>query len=162
VDIMPGGLLDLPDEVLAELDWVVASAHGRRGQDRDALTASMIAAAEHPSVDVIAHPTGRLLDGREPYDLDVEALIEACARTGTFLEVNANPKRLDLRPEHVRAAIAAGVKICISSDAHHPGGIDMLRYGVDCARRGWATRDDIANTRSWPDLQVLRKPTRRK
>ena len=160
VDIMPGGLLDLPDEVLAELDWVVASAHGRRGQDRDALTASMIAAAEHPSVDVIAHPTGRLLDGREPYDLDVEALIEACARTGTFLEVNANPKRLDLRPEHVRAAIAAGVKICISSDAHHPGGIGVLRYGVDCARRGWATADDIANTRSWPDLQALRKPTR--
>ena len=160
VDIMPGGLLDLPDEVLAELDWVVASAHGRRGQDRDALTASMIAAAEHPSVDVIAHPTGRLLDGREPYDLDVEALIEACARTGTFLEVNANPKRLDLRPEHVRAAIAAGVKICISSDAHHPGGIDVLRYGVDCARRGWATADDIANTRSWPDLQALRKPSR--
>jgi DNA polymerase (family 10) len=160
VDILPGGELDLPDGVLAELDWVVASAHGARGQDRAALTASMIAAAEHPSVDVIAHPTGRLLDGREPYDLDVEALIAACARTGTLLEVNANPKRLDLRPEHVRAAIEAGARLSIASDAHRPEGIDVLRYGVDCARRGWAAAADVANARSWDDLQALRKPGR--
>lgn len=162
VDILPGGTLDLPDQVLERLDWVVASAHGTRGQTGAELTASMIAAAEHPSVDVIAHPTGRLLGGREPYDLDVEALIAACARTGTFLEVNANPRRLDLRPEHVRAAIRAGVGICISSDAHHAEGLDVLRYGVDCARRGWATADDIVNTRSWADLQVLRKASRRR
>ncbi len=157
VDIMPGGVLDLPDEVLAELDWVVASAHGVRGQNRDELTASMIAAIEHPHVDVIAHPTGRLLDGRDPYDVDVEALIAACARTGTFLEVNANPKRLDLRPEHARAAINAGVRLCISSDAHRTEGLDVLRYGVDTARRGWATSDDIVNTRTWPEIRKLRK-----
>lgn len=160
VDILPGGQLDLPDDLLADLDWVVASAHGRRGQSREELTASMIAAAEHPHVDVIAHPTGRLLDGREPYDLDVEALIEACARTGTFLEVNANPKRLDLRPEHVRVAIAAGVHLCISSDAHHPDGLDVLPYGVFCARRGWATADCVVNTRRWADVRRLGKPGR--
>lgn len=157
VDILPGGRLDLPDDVLAQLDWVVASAHGQRGQSRDELTASMIAAAEHPHVDVIAHPTGRLIDGRDPYDLDVDALIAACARTGTFLEVNANPRRLDLRPEHVRAAIAAGVRICVSTDAHRPHGLDVLRYGVDTARRGWATPADIVNTRSWAEIERLRK-----
>lgn len=160
VDILPEGRLDLPDEILAQLDWVVASAHGRRGQSREALTASMVAAAEHPHVDVIAHPTGRLLGEREPYDLDVEALIEACARTGTFLEVNANPRRLDLRPEHVRAAIDAGVRICISTDAHAPAGLEVMRYGVDCARRGWATAADIVNTRSWDEVRALRKPGR--
>ena len=157
VDILPGGQLDLPDEVLAELDWVVASAHGVRGQDRAELTASMVAAIEHPHVDVIAHPTGRLLDGRDPYDVDVEALIAACARTGTFLEINANPKRLDLRPEHARAAIGAGVRLCVSSDAHHPGGLDVLRYGIDTARRGWATKADVVNTRTWPQIRKLRK-----
>jgi DNA polymerase (family 10) len=117
----------------------------------------MVAAIEHPHVDVIAHPTGRLLDGREPYDVDVEALIAACARTGTFLEINANPKRLDLRPEHARAAINAGVKLCVSSDAHRPDGLDVLRYGVDTARRGWASKADIVNTRTWPQIQKLRK-----
>ena len=157
VDILPGGQLDLPDEVLAELDWVVASAHGVRGQDRAELTASMVAAIEHPHVDVIAHPTGRLLDGRDPYDVDVEALIAACARTGTFLEINANPKRLDLRPEHARAAIGAGVRLCVSSDAHHPAGLDVLRYGIDTARRGWATKADVVNTRTWPQIRKLRK-----
>ena len=157
VDILPGGQLDLPDAVLAELDWVVASAHGVRGQNREQLTASMVAAIEHPHVDVVAHPTGRLLDGREPYDVDVEALIAACARTGTFLEINANPKRLDLRPEHARAAIAAGVRLCVSSDAHHADGLDVLRYGVDTARRGWATKADIVNTRTWPQIRKLRK-----
>ncbi|MGI9117470.1 MAG: DNA polymerase/3'-5' exonuclease PolX [Gaiellales bacterium] len=161
VDILPGGVLDLPDEVLADLDWVVASAHGVRGQDRAELTASMVAAIEHPHVDVIAHPTGRLLDGRDPYDVDVEALIAACARTGTFLEVNANPKRLDLRPEHIRAAIAAGVKLCVSSDAHRTDGLDVLRYGIDTARRGWATKADIVNTRTWPQIRKLRKRSAR-
>jgi DNA polymerase (family 10) len=150
-------VLDLPDDVLAQLDWVVASAHGVRGQNREELTASMVAAIEHPHVDVIAHPTGRLLDGRAPYDVDVEALIAVCARTGTFLEINANPKRLDLRPEHARAAINAGVKLCISSDAHTTGGLDVLRYGVDTARRGWATKADIVNTRTWPQIRKLRK-----
>ncbi len=157
VDILPGGQLDLPDEVLGQLDWVVASAHGVRGQTGDELTRSMVAAIEHPHVDVIAHPTGRLLDGRAAYDVDVEALIEACARTGTFLEVNANPRRLDLRPEHVRAAIAAGVGICISSDAHRPEGIDVLRYGVDTARRGWAQKADVVNALPWAKLEKRRK-----
>ena len=117
----------------------------------------MVAAIEHPHVDVIAHPTGRLLDGRDPYDVDVEALIAACARTGTFLEVNANPKRLDLRPEHVRAAIGAGVRICVSSDAHHPDGIDVLRYGVDTARRGWAAKGDVVNALPWAKVEKARK-----
>ena len=157
VDILPGGQLDLPDEVLAELDWVVASAHGVRGQSGAELTRSMVAAIEHPHVDVIAHPTGRLLDGRAAYDVDVEALIAACAATGTFLEVNANPKRLDLRAEHVRAAIGAGVRICISSDAHRPGGIDVLRYGVDTARRGWAGKDHVVNALPWSKVERLRK-----
>jgi DNA polymerase (family 10) len=160
VDIMAGATLDLPDEVLAQLDWVVASVHGARGQDRAALTRRLIAAAEHPHVDVIGHPSGRMLGRRDAYDFDVEALIAACVEHGTFLEVNSNPRRLDLKGEHVRLAIRAGVPITVTTDAPRTTTLDLLPSGVATARRGWATAADVANTRDWAGLQAMRKPGR--
>lgn len=160
VDILADGALDLPDDVLAGLDWVVASLHGARGQGREQLTARLVAAAASPHVDVIGHPTGRLLGEREAYDVDIEAVIAACAEHGTFLEVNANPRRLDLRPEHVRLAIAAGVGIVVSTDAHRPSTLDLMPFGVATARRGWATAADVVNTLDWPALHARRKPGR--
>ena len=159
-NIMPDGGLDLPDEVLGELDWVVASVHGARGQTRAQVTARLVAAAEHPHVDVIGHPSGRMLDRREAYDFDVEALIAACAEHGTFLEVNANPRRLDLKGEHVRLAIRAGVPILVNTDAHRTRTLGLMPYGVATARRGWATAADVGNTRDWAGFAKLRKAGR--
>jgi DNA polymerase (family X) len=160
VDIMADASLDLPDEVLAGLDWVVASVHGARGQDRAALTRRLVAAAEHPHVDVIGHPSGRMLGRRDAYDFDVEALIAACAAHGTFVEVNSNPRRLDLKGEHVRMAVRAGVPITVNTDAHRTTTLGLLPYGVATARRGWATAADVANTRDWSGLSAMRKPGR--
>ncbi len=160
VDVLGDGALDLPDDVLARLDWVVASVHGARGQTREALTARLVAAASHPHVDVIGHPTGRLLGERDAYDVDIEAVIRACAEHGTFLEVNANPRRLDLRPEHIRLALTAGVGIVISTDAHRPETFANMPFGVATARRGWATVADVVNVLEWPALHARRKPGR--
>ncbi len=160
VDILADGSLDLPDDVLAGLDWVVASVHGARGQNREQLTRRLVAAAEHPHVDVIGHPTGRLLGRREPYDVDMEALVAACARHGTFMEINSNPDRLDLKPAHARLAIAAGVTLTVDTDAHWVRTMGFMPYGVAMARRAWATAADVANTRTWADFQALRKPGR--
>jgi DNA polymerase (family 10) len=160
VDILADGSLDLPDDVLAGLDWVVASVHGARGQSRDEVTRRLVAAASHPHVDVIGHPSGRMLGRREAYDFDIEALVAACAEHGTMLEVNANPRRLDLKGEHVRLAVRAGVPILVNTDAHRTTTLDLLPYGVATARRGWATAADVANTREWPELRAMRKPGR--
>ena len=153
VEVRADGTLDLPDEALAELDLVVAAVHSGLRQGREQVTARMLAAIRNPHVDIIAHPTGRLLGEREGADLDLEAVFRAAAETGTALEINAHPKRLDLRDVHVRRAIELGVKLAINSDAHGVNGFGVLPFGVATARRGWATAEDVINT--WSVKKVL-------
>ena len=160
VNILPDGSLDYEDELLAELDWVIASVHTAFGMGEQAMTERVIAAVEHPLVDAIGHPTGRLIERREPYALDVPALIAAAARTGTMLEINANPDRRDLNDVHARAAVQAGARIVIDSDAHGVERFDVMRWGVATARRAWLTAPDVANTRPWEQFAKLRKQTR--
>ena len=160
VDILADGSLDLPDEILAGLDWVVASVHGARGQTREQLTRRLVTAARHPHVDVIGHPTGRLLGRRDPYDVDMEALVAACAEAGTFLEINSNPDRLDLKPAHARLALSRGVRLVVDTDAHRTRTLGLMPYGIAMARRAWARAEDVVNTRPWPELRALRKPGR--
>jgi DNA polymerase (family 10) len=155
VDMLEKGGLDLPDDVLAQADWVVASLHYGQNQPRERITARIIEAIENPNVTVIGHPTGRLINRRPAYDVDIEAVIEACARTGTFLEINANPWRLDLDDRHAAAARRAGVKLVISTDAHSTRGLEVMRCGVLQARRAGLTAADVANTRSLTDLRRL-------
>ena len=157
VDILEKGGLDLPDDVLAQADWVVASLHYGQNQPRDRITKRIIEAIEHPSVTVIGHPTGRLINRRPAYEVDMEAVIEAAAKTGTFLEINANPWRLDLNVPHAAAAKEAGVKLVISTDAHSTHGLDMMRCGVLQARRAGLEKEDVANTRTLAQLKKLLK-----
>lgn len=157
VDMLEKGGLDLPDDVLKQADWVVASLHYGQNQPREQITARIIEAVENPYVSVIGHPTGRLLNRRPPYDVDIEAVIAAAARTGTFLEINANPWRLDLNEHHAAAARRAGVKIVISTDAHSTRGLDVMRCGVLQARRAGLEASDIANTRTLAGLRKLMK-----
>ncbi len=157
VDILEKGGLDLPDDVLAQADWVVASLHYGQNQPRDRITKRIIEAIEHPSVTVIGHPTGRLINRRPAYEVDMEAVIEAAAKTGTFLEINANPWRLDLNVPHAAAAKKAGVKLVISTDAHSTRGLDVMRCGVLQARRAGLEKEDIANTRTLAQLKKLLK-----
>jgi len=152
VNILPDGSLDYEDELLAELDWVIASAHTSFGMSEDEMTKRIVTAIENPRVRAIGHPTGRMLGRREPYAVDMDRVIAAAARTGTFLEINANPNRRDLSDVHARAAADAGVKLLIDSDAHRAERFDVIRYGVATARRAWLTADDVANTRSWDQL----------
>jgi DNA polymerase (family X) len=157
VDILEKGGLDLPDEVLARADWVVASLHYGQNQPRERITARLIEAIENPHVAVIGHPTGRLINRRPAYDVDIEAVIEAAARSGTFLEINANPWRLDLDDRHAAAAKAAGVKLVISTDAHSTRGFDVMRCGILQARRAGLEAADVANTRTLAGLKQLMK-----
>jgi DNA polymerase (family 10) len=160
VNVLPDGSLDYADDLLARLDWVIASVHTSFRMPRDEMTARIVAACEHPWVDCIGHLTGRKIERRPPYALDVEAVIEAAARTGTILEINSSPDRRDLIDGHARAAAAAGVPIVINTDAHKPSDFDYLRYGVATARRGWLTREDVANTRPWTEFARMRKRAR--
>jgi DNA polymerase (family 10) len=158
VNILPDGSLDYPDELLARLDWVIASVHTSFGIDERAMTERVVTAVEHPWVDAIGHPTGRKIEARPPYALDVGAVIEACARTGTMLEINSAPDRRDLNDVHARAAAAAGVSIVVNTDAHR---VETLarsrRYGIATARRAWLTAELVANTRPWAEFAALRK-----
>jgi DNA polymerase (family 10) len=160
VDVMADASLYLDDDVLAGLDWVVASVHVAQSQSRDRLTARLVAAASHPQVDVVGHPSGRQLGQRDPYDYDAEALIAACAEHGTALEVNASPRRLDLPAHLVRLALQAGVRIAISTDAHRTTTLANMQLGVFTARRGWATAADVLNARDLAAIAALRKPSR--
>jgi DNA polymerase (family X) len=157
-DIRADGTLDLPDVVLAELDWVMASVHAGQRGSKDQLTMRTLAAVENPHVSAISHPTGRLIDRRPPNAVDLDRLFEACAETGTALETNGLPDRLDLRDEHIRLAIEAGVAIVVSTDAHSARGLANIVLAVGTARRGWASAADIVNTRPLPDLLRSRKP----
>jgi DNA polymerase (family X) len=160
VNIQLDGSLDYEDDLLAELDWVVASVHTSFRMNEKRMTERMTTAMEHPYVDVIGHPTGRKITTRDPYPVNVEHLIEKAAETGTMLEINAAPDRRDLNDIHARAAAEAGVLIPIDSDAHSPRLLHLIRYGVATARRGWLTPENVANTRKWKDLKKLRKRER--
>jgi DNA polymerase (family X) len=160
VNILPDGSLDYEDELLGELDWVIASVHTAFGMSEQKMTERMIAAMRHPLVDAIGHPTGRLIERREPYPLDMPKLIEGAVRTGTMLEINSNPSRRDLNDVHARAAARAGATMLINSDAHGAERFAVMRWGVATARRAWLSAADVANTRSWELLTELRKPAR--
>jgi len=147
------GDLSTDDETLAALDLVVASPHAALGQNGEAATERLVRAAEHPHVDVLGHPTGRLINERPGLDPDVEAVAEAAAASGTAIEVNANPARLDADGEFVRAAIEAGATIAVDTDAHAPRELDNARYGIHTARRGWAEAADVLNARSLDGLR---------
>ncbi len=153
-DINPDGTLDYPDEVLAQLDWVVASIHAAQGQDRAQLMKRCRAALENPYVCVLGHPSGRLLGKRDAMDLDWDELIRTAARTGTALEINASYKRLDLKDIHVKQAMDAGCWLSINTDAHTIEELDFMRYGIQTARRGWATRERVLNTWSLERLRA--------
>jgi len=159
-NVMTDGSLDYDDELLAQLDWVVASVHTSFGMGEQAMTDRMIAAIEHPLVDAIGHPTGRKIELRAPYAIDMERVIEAAARAHTMLEINAAPDRRDLNEIHARAAAEAGVLILVDSDAHSVRNLDLMRFGIATARRAWLTPAQVANTRSWAELQKLRKRSR--
>jgi DNA polymerase (family 10) len=156
VNIRPVGRLDYDDEVLAELDWVVASVHSSFQMDAATMTARIVRAIENPLVDVIGHLTGRKIERRPPYELDFVAVLEAAVRTHTMLEINASPDRRDLDDPHARAAAEAGVGIVINCDAHRTGGFDVLRYGIATARRAWLGADAVVNTRPWDEVAALR------
>ena len=155
MEIKADGTLDFADEVLAELDFVVASVHTGLRQDRETLTRRTLAAIINPYVHLIGHPSGRLLTQREAGDFDMEAIMQAAAATGTPLEINASPERLDLSDAHVRRAVELGVKLMINCDAHHTDGFENLRFGVATANRGWATAETILNTRSWREIEAM-------
>jgi DNA polymerase (family 10) len=154
VNIRIDGSLSLPDEVLAERDWVMASLHA--AFDRDA-TERVLTAMDNPHVDCIGHLTARKINIRPPADVDIERVVSKALETGTFLEINAQPNRLDIRDTHARLAGEAGLKVAISSDAHQLAALGHMEMGVAQARRAWLTKDQVLNTRTWPQIAKLRK-----
>ncbi|MGB3728604.1 MAG: DNA polymerase/3'-5' exonuclease PolX [Thermodesulfobacteriota bacterium] len=152
VDITTDGTLDYPDEVLKELDVVIASVHSGFKMDRDTITKRILTALENPYVHALGHPTGRLINQRDPYDVDIDLLIEAALKHDKALEVNSSYQRLDLKDLHVKKAVEAGVKIIISTDAHRPEGLLQMRYGIGTARRGWVQKKDVLNALEFDEL----------
>jgi DNA polymerase (family X) len=161
VNILPDGSPDYSDELLAKLDWAIGSVHTSFAMDERAMTDRIVAAVEHPSIDAIGHLTGRKIETRPPYAVDVERVIEACARTGTMLEINGSTNRRDLNDVHARAAAEAGVWIIVTTDSHRVATLSTTRpYGIATARRAWLTADRVANTRGWAEFSPLRKRAR--
>ncbi|MDX1616820.1 MAG: DNA polymerase/3'-5' exonuclease PolX [Candidatus Promineifilaceae bacterium] len=154
IEIRADGSLDYTDDVLAGLDFVIASLHMSLAQPRDVITRRALAAIENPHVDMLAHPTGRLMPERAGADLDMDRVLAAAAQHGTILEVNASPSRLDLRDSHVRRALEIGVRLAINTDAHHSDQLELTHFGVGTAQRGWATATSVVNT--WPIDRLLR------
>jgi DNA polymerase (family 10) len=157
VEIKADGSLDFPDQALAELDFVVASVHSGLRQDRDTMTARVVRALRHPHVHALGHPSGRLLTQREESAVDLDQVLRVAAETGTMVEINAAPERLDLDDAHVRRAIELGVRLVINTDAHRPDNFDNLLFGVATARRGWAGPQHVANTLPLEALLAHRK-----
>ena len=157
VNIGLDGSLDYPEDLLAALDWVVASVHTSFSISEQAMTERVLAAIDNPHVDCIGHLTGRLIGRREPYGVDVEAVTGAAARAGTMLEINGNPNRRDLSEHHARMAAEAGVTIILNTDAHGVDTLDNMHYAVATARRAWLTADKVANTRGWREFKQLLK-----
>lgn len=160
VDIRADGSMDYPDEVLGQLEIVVGSIHSAMTQDRERMTARIIQAMENPHVDIIGHLTARLIGEREPIDVDVEAVLQAAVRTGTAIEINASPDRLDLKDVYVRRARELGARLVISSDSHSAAHLRGLRFGVGVARRGKCEAKDVLNTRPLPDFLASLKGAR--
>src|SRR3954452_5373477 len=161
-NIHPDGSLDYPDELLERLDWAIGSVHTSFAMDEAAMTERVIKAVEHPWLDAIGHPTGRKIETRPPYAIDMGAVIAAAAANGTMIEINAAPDRRDMNEIHARAAAAAGVLVLVDSDAHSARNFDLLQYGIATARRAWLTREQVANTRSWKDFAPMRKRAKRR
>jgi DNA polymerase (family 10) len=154
VEIRADGKLDYPDEFLATLDLVLASLHTSLRQPREKVTQRVISAIRNPHVDIIGHPTGRLIPDREGADLDMEAVFAAAKESGVALEINASPFRLDLDDAHARRAKDLGIPLSINTDSHSEADFDMLPYGVAIARRAWVEKDDVINT--WPAEELLK------
>ena len=157
VEILADGTLDYPDDVLAELDVVVASLHTSLRQSRKKVTERLLRAIRNPNVDVIGHLTGRLIGSRDAADLDVEAVFNQAAEHGVVLEINANPERLDLNDVHARRAVEVGCKLAINTDAHHTDHLAFRQYGIGTARRGWVTSANVINCLSPRDFEAWRK-----
>lgn len=155
VDILEDGSLDLPDDILCRLDLTVCAIHSKFGLSRDSQTERIIRAMDNPHFDILGHPTGRLINERPPYDADMEGVLLAAQERGCYLEVNAQPDRLDLTDLHCKMAKDLGVKVAISTDAHSTTDLDLIRFGLDQARRGWLEADDVLNARRWPALKRL-------
>jgi DNA polymerase (family 10) len=145
-DILADGALDYPDDVLAGFDFVIASVHSRFKMDRAEMTARMLRAIASPYVAILAHPSGRLLLDRDPYDVDMEAVIQACARERVAIEINSNPRRLDIDWRHVPHARSAGATFAVNPDAHTPEELDLVTYGIAMARKGGLTAREVLNT----------------
>ncbi len=154
-DILEKGGMDLPDDVLAQADWVLASVHYGQQQPREQITRRILGAIENPHVSVIAHPTGRLLNKREAYEVDMDQVFKAAKEHGKLLELNANPMRLDLNDVYCAAAKSHGIPIVINTDAHSVANLDLMRFGILQARRAGLTKQDVANTRTWPQMKKL-------
>jgi DNA polymerase (family X) len=163
VDIRSDGSLDLPDRLLEELDVVIASVHSNFRQSLAEMTARICRAMEHPALQILGHPTGRLLGSRGAYQVDVARVIAQAAATGTFLEINSSPQRLDLSEEYLRPAREAGVRLAVNTDAHSTVTMADLAYGITTARRGWLEAGDIINTLPLAELkQALGEKRRRR
>jgi DNA polymerase (family 10) len=156
VNILPDGTLDYGDEILSELDWVVASVHSSFAMDSAAMTERIVRAISNPMVDVIGHLSGRKIERRPPYSFDFTAVLDAAVAGGTMLEINSSPDRRDINDVYARAAATAGVPIVINCDAHRVGGFEVARYGVATARRAWLGPDSVLNTRPWDEVAALR------
>jgi DNA polymerase (family 10) len=157
VDILKDGALDYSEEILAQLDVVVCSVHSYMNLDRAAMTERLLAAIENPYTQIIAHPTGRLLLRRDPFDYDMEKVLEACAKHGVAMECNSYPDRLDLKDVYLRMCKERGVNVVISTDSHNTSNLSFIRYGVTMARRGWLEKKNVINTLPTAEfLQALR------
>jgi DNA polymerase (family 10) len=152
VDILEDGRLDLPDSILADLDVVTCSIHYQLNLPPAKQTERLLRAIDNPHCDIIGHPTGRLINRRPPYELDLPRIVGHARETGVCLEINSQPERLDLNDVHCRLARDVGAKLVISTDAHAPQELEYMRYGVDQARRGWLEKKNVVNTRSFEQL----------
>ncbi|MFP3895988.1 MAG: DNA polymerase/3'-5' exonuclease PolX [Anaerolineales bacterium] len=157
VDIIEDGSLDLPDDILSKLDLVVCAIHSKFDLPSEEQTERIIRAMDNPHVNILAHPTGRRINERDPIDIDIERVMDAALERGCFLEINAQPRRLDLNDIYCKMARDRGLKLSISTDAHSTEELEFMRYGVYQARRGWLEAEDILNTRSWDELKELLK-----
>jgi DNA polymerase (family 10) len=159
VDILVNGSLDLPKEVLKELDLTVCSIHAKFDLSKDKQTERILKAMDNPYFNILGHPSGRMIHRREPYALDMETLMQGARERGCFMEVNAHPERLDLNDIHCQMAREMGVKVALSTDTHRIDDLNHMRFGIDQARRGWLEADDVINTRSLKELkQILKRP----
>jgi DNA polymerase (family 10) len=155
VDILKDGSLDLPDEILRRLDLTVCSVHSEFDLTANQQTERILRAMDNPNFNILSHPTGRRIGERPPYDVDMERLMQSALERGCFLEINAEPNRLDLNDRYIKMAKEMGLKLAVSTDAHSMNELKQIRYGVSQARRGWLAAADVLNTRPWEELRDL-------